>query len=101
MSSEDLNNLSKKLRDLDIIVLNTKSDSIMFAIAHVIRNYARTIFCIDPTYIISECDEGIRMAEDGKVYLIKGDYERDKDNLDKKIKSLGGDPKYVFGGRKL
>ena len=96
----ELNQLENLLKNADIIVLNTKSDRAMYLLAHVLRNYARTTFCIDKEYNILENSSGVRKIENGKTYLLKGDFEKEKELLLGKIKSLGGKPVYIFGGEK-
>lgn len=84
------------LRNKDIIVVNTKKNRSSYYLAHVLRDFAKTTFCIDNSYKIKENSLNIRRIEQGKVYLIKGDWQLDKAIILHKIKTLGGKPKLVF-----
>lgn len=93
----NLENLKKLLKNKEIIVINTKQDKVAFELAHVLRDFSKVTYCVDKKYKIKENSEGYRKIEEGKVFLIKGDYDFDEEQIAFIIKKkLKGKPKYIF-----
>jgi|LSQX01.1.fsa_nt_gb hypothetical protein len=93
--------LEEVLKDKEIVVSDTKKNKAAFILAHVLRDYARITYCVDDAYEISENQKGVRRIEGGRVYLIKGDLEKDRQGVYKIIRELGGNPEYEFNTRRL
>lgn len=87
----DYENLAQLVQDKQVVVTNTYEEgSFAFYLAHIVRNHAGITYCVDPRYKMRDEPDGVRRIEDGKVFLIRGDYFADKDAVTEKIKSLGG-----------
>jgi hypothetical protein len=87
--TKDHNNFLEKIIDKEILITNTKNETgLAYYLAHVIRNYAKRVYCLDNNYKMSFDFEGYRIIEDGKVVLIKGNLNDEKTDLI--IKKLNG-----------
>lgn len=86
--------LKKLLKNKEIIVTNTKTNLFAFELAHVLRDFAKVTYCMDPKYKIKESKDRIRKIENGKVYLIGEEfsYNGAYAKINKKLK---GDPRYL------
>lgn len=93
----NLKELKKLLKGQQIIVVNTKQNKEAYHLAHVLRDFADITYCIDKTYKIKESPAGIRKIEQGKVFLLKGDWSCDKAIILNSIRVLlDGKPTMVF-----
>jgi 5S rRNA maturation endonuclease (ribonuclease M5) len=97
MTNEDLERLAKTLNGKEVIVLNTQDEQgLEFALAHIIRTYAKKVYCVDPNYKMTNEPEGFRIIEDGKVVLIKGDLRYDDEKVYNIFKKLDANIDYAI-----
>lgn len=91
----DLEKLLDKMERKEILITNTfEKDSFAYLLAHIIRLSARTTYCVDERYLMKNEPEGYRIIESGKVVLIKGNLENDRERIYNIIKQLDGKVDY-------
>jgi hypothetical protein len=92
---KDLERLTKKLENKEVLITNTfEENGLAYNLAHVIRTTAKKTYCIDEKYLMSNEPEGFRVIENGKVVLIKGNIETEKNKIYNIIKKLNGKVDY-------
>jgi len=88
---QELENLAKNLLNKEILITNTfEINSVGFNLAHILRESAKVTYCVDERYKMTKEPEGFRIIENGKVVLIQGSLESQRDYIYKIIRKLNG-----------
>lgn len=93
----DIEKLLDKIERKEVLITNTfEKDSVGYLLAHVIRLSARTTYCVDDKYKMTNEPEGYRVIENGKVVLIKADLDKEPQKVEKIITKLNGKVDYTI-----
>jgi len=96
----DINDL-EILKDKEVVIYDTSTNLLAFHLAHCIRHTARVTYCVGINYRIKENIRGFRVLEHGKVVIIKGNLDTDRQQVYELIKSLDGKVDYEIKVKEL
>jgi hypothetical protein len=89
------------IRNKNVLISDTSNNPLAFHLAHVIRHSARVTYCVGADYEIRENLMGFRILEEGKVVLIRGDLELERERIYDIVKYLQGTVEYEINIRKV